>query len=136
MSVQPFSASGKSFCIHEWQGSGPSTLHVHYSDDEAWHVLDGELTFRFRDRTETAGPGSTVVVPAGMPHTYSANESARYLIMFTPRIAAPISVLHADRDPAHQHDLYLPGAVPKVELPFHADDFNSLLILVSRPMIF
>ena len=106
MSIQPFSASGKSFCIHEWRGSGPSTLHVHYSDDEAWHVLDGELSFRFRDRTETAGPGSTVFVPAGMPHTYTAKQGARYLIMFTPRIAALISALHADRDPAHQHDIY------------------------------
>src|SRR6185312_1990583 len=56
----PFSAAGKSFEIHEWRGSGPATLHVHYSDDEAWHVPEGELTFRYADRTESAGPGTTV----------------------------------------------------------------------------
>jgi hypothetical protein len=39
---------------------------VHHSDDEAWHVLDGELAFRYTDRTETAGPGTTVFVPAGV----------------------------------------------------------------------
>ena len=28
-------ATGQSFEIHEWKGSGPDYLHVHYSDDEA-----------------------------------------------------------------------------------------------------
>src|ERR1700687_1692372 len=50
-----FSASGNSFGVHEWRGSGPATLHVHHSDDEAWHVLDGELTFRYSDRVESVG---------------------------------------------------------------------------------
>lgn len=63
MKPEPFSASGKSFEIHEWRGSGPATLHVHYSDDEAWHVLEGELTFRYADRTETVSVGGTVFVP-------------------------------------------------------------------------
>lgn len=67
-----FSASGNSFSIREWRGSGPAVLHVHNSDDEAWHVLEGALTFRYADRTETAGAGKTVFVPAGVPHTYVA----------------------------------------------------------------
>ena len=62
--------------------------------------------FRYADRSERAGPGATVFVPAGMPHTYSAGTTARYLIILTPRIAALISALQADRDPAHQHDIY------------------------------
>src|SRR5882762_10537353 len=106
MKAARFSASGTSFGIHEWRGSGPATLHVHNSDDEAWHVLEGELMFRYTDRTESVGPGTTVFVPAGMPHTYSAGAGARYLIILTPRIAALISALQADRDPGHQHDIY------------------------------
>lgn len=106
MPPKAFSASGNSFSIYEWRGSGPATLHVHYSDDEAWHVLEGELTFRYADRSETAGAGTTVFVPAGMPHTYSVAAGARYLIIITPRIAALISALQADRDPDHQHDIY------------------------------
>lgn len=102
----PFSASGNSFSVHEWRGSGPATLHVHLSDDEAWHILEGEVTFRYADRTETVGPGTTVFVPAGTPHTYSAGAGARYLIILTPRIAALISALQADRDPAHQRNIY------------------------------
>lgn len=106
MQTAHFSASGNSFCVHEWRGSGPATLHVHHSDDEAWHVLEGEVTFRYSDRTETLGPGATVFVRAGVPHTYSAGPGARYLIIVTPRIAALISALQSDREPAHQRDIY------------------------------
>jgi quercetin dioxygenase-like cupin family protein len=101
-----FSASGKSFSIHEWRGSGPAILHVHHSDDEAWHVLAGELTFRYADRTENVGAGQTVFVPAGVAHTYTASEGARYLIVLTPRLSALIAALQADRDPAHQQEIY------------------------------
>jgi len=101
-----FSASGNSFSIHEWRGSDPATLHVHHSDDEAWHVLEGELTFRYAGRTETAGPGMTVFVPAGVAHTFSAGAGARYLIILTPRLSALIGALQADRDPARQRKIY------------------------------
>ena len=43
------SAVGTSFVIREWTDPGPSYLHIHLSDDEAWHVLEGSLRFRFRD---------------------------------------------------------------------------------------
>src|SRR5258708_33319279 len=103
MKAARFSASGTSFGIHEWRGSGPATLHVHNSDDEAWHVLDGELNFRYADRTETAGPGTTVFVPAGVAQTYTAGGKARYLIVPTPRLSAMISARQAARDPAPPH---------------------------------
>ena len=101
-----FSAIGTSFSIHEWRGSGPAILHVHHSDDEAWHVLEGQLTFRYADRSETVGPGTTVFVPAGIAHTFSAGEGARYLIILTPKLSALIAALQTDRDPAHQHEIY------------------------------
>ena len=101
-----FSASGASFGIHEWCGSGPATLHVHHSDDEAWHVLEGELTFRYSDRTETASPGTTVFVPAGVAHTYTAGDDARYLIVLTPRLSSLIAALQAEHDPARQREIY------------------------------
>jgi hypothetical protein len=52
------------------------------------------------------GPGTTIFVPAGMPHTYTASQDARYLIVLTPRIEGLIAALQADRDPAHQHDIH------------------------------
>ena len=106
MDRKPFSATGSSFSIHEWRGSGPAHLHVHHDDDEAWHVLEGELTFRYRDRTEIAGAGTTVFVAAGVAHTFTAGPSARYLIVLTPRLSALIAALQADREPGHQREIY------------------------------
>lgn len=106
MKSASFSATGTSFSVHEWRGSGPAILHVHYSDDEAWHVLEGQLTFRYADRTETVGPGTTVFVAAGVAHTYDAGTGARYLIILTPRLSALIAALQADRDSTHQREIY------------------------------
>lgn len=92
MEATRFSASGNSFAIHEWRGSGPALLHFHHSDDEAWHVLEGELVFRYADRTETATHG-----PAGIAHTYVAKEGARYLIILTPRLNGLIADHHSLR---------------------------------------
>jgi mannose-6-phosphate isomerase-like protein (cupin superfamily) len=106
METAAFSASGKSFSIREWRGSGPATLHVHHSDDEAWHVLEGELSFRYRDRTETVSTGKTVFVPAGVAHTYTAAPGARYLIILTPRVSALIAALQAERDFTRHPEIY------------------------------
>ncbi len=89
------SAIGGSFSIHEWSGSGPGYLHVHHSDDEAWHVLEGTLTFRFVDHDVEAPAGTTVFVPAGVAHDYvEAAGPTRYLIVLTPRLRRLVEALH------------------------------------------
>ena len=99
---QPIAAVGLSFDLYEWSGSGPDYLHVHYADDEAWHVLEGSLTFRFRDRQVEAPAGTTVFVPAGVPHAYiDATGTTRYLIILTPRLRQLIAALHGA--PREQH---------------------------------
>jgi len=92
-----FAAAGASFSVNEWRGSGPAALHVHHGDDEAWHVLEGTLHFRFADREVDIGPGGSVFVPAGVPHTYTAVD-ARYLVVLTPRLAALIAELQGAGD--------------------------------------
>ncbi|HJS18448.1 MAG TPA: cupin domain-containing protein [Anaerolineales bacterium] len=90
------SAVGGSFDIYEWSGSGPDYLHVHHSDDEAWHVLEGTLTFRFKEKVVEAPAGTTIFVPAGVLHSYyEAHGPTRYLIILTPRLRDLISALHA-----------------------------------------
>jgi mannose-6-phosphate isomerase-like protein (cupin superfamily) len=91
--AESISATGKSFVIHEWKGSGPGYMHVHYTDDEAWHVLEGTLTFKFIDRIVNAIKGTTVFVPAGVAHTYHADKAARYLIILTPSLNELIAEL-------------------------------------------
>jgi mannose-6-phosphate isomerase-like protein (cupin superfamily) len=99
----PIAATGQSLVIHEWSGSGPDYLHVHHADDEAWHILEGTLTFRFGDREVEAAAGTTVFVPAGAPHTYyETHGPARYLIIMTPRLHDLVSALHVA--PRDQHD--------------------------------
>jgi mannose-6-phosphate isomerase-like protein (cupin superfamily) len=99
----PIAATGTSFDVHEWSGSGPGYLHVHYSDDEAWHVLEGTLTFRLNDREVEAPAGTTVFVPAGVPHDYYESEGpTRYLIILTPRLRELISALESA--PRKQHN--------------------------------
>jgi quercetin dioxygenase-like cupin family protein len=65
-------------------GSGPS-LH-HHDFDEAFYVLDGELTFQLRDELLRAGPGELVFAPRGVPHTFAnlGDAPARQLIVCTP----------------------------------------------------
>jgi|SRR5687768_7143186 mannose-6-phosphate isomerase-like protein (cupin superfamily) len=100
---QPIAASGQSFDIHEWSGSGPDYLHVHYADDEAWYVLEGTLTFKFIDKHIEVPAGTTVFVPAGVPHTYfEASGPTRYLIILTPRLRKLISELESS--PRAQHN--------------------------------
>lgn len=103
--TQRFSATGASFCIREWRGSGPATLHVHHADDEAWHVLEGTLRFRFADRLVEVAAGGTVFVPAGVAHTYEA-VGARYLVMLTPRLVALIDELQRTPDRSRHADIY------------------------------
>ena len=103
--VEAIDAAGQSFSIHEWRGSGPATLHVHYEDDEAWHVLEGTMRFRFADREIEAPAGATVFVPAGVPHTYEADD-ARYLIILTPRLRDLIAELHQSPDPKAHGEIY------------------------------
>lgn len=97
-----FSAIGQSMVIHEWTGSGPPYMHVHYQDDEAWHILEGALTFKFIDHEMIASKGTTVFVPAGVAHTYfDHNESCRYLMILTPRLNDLIAELHETKFADH-----------------------------------
>lgn len=101
----PLVAVGQSFVIREWRGSGPAALHVHHADDEAWHVLQGTLHFRFSDREIDVPAGGTVFVPAGVAHTYQATD-ARYLIILTPRLDALIRELQSTKDRASHSAIY------------------------------
>lgn len=60
-------------------------LH-HHDFDEAFYILDGELTFQLRDELVTARPGELVFAPRGVPHTFAnlTDAPAHQLIVCTP----------------------------------------------------
>lgn len=96
----PISAAGASLVIRRWTESGPTYLHTHLSDDEVWHVLEGSLRFRFLDGEIEACAGTTVFVPAGVPHTYRVAQPGSYLIVLTPRLDQLIARLRTLSDPS------------------------------------
>lgn len=66
-----------------YQGFGPP-LHIHWREDEAFYVLEGEIRVRQGD-DEFAGPGTWVWGPRGVPHAFKVeSEKARALILVTP----------------------------------------------------
>lgn len=60
--------------------------HVHHAHEEGFYVLEGELEFKVDGETLRARTGSFVMVPIGVPHTFSnpGNTPARFLNTFTP----------------------------------------------------
>jgi len=47
--------------------------HVHGDEDDAFYILEGELTFGVEGEDVLAGPGTFVLVPPGLEHTFANN---------------------------------------------------------------
>jgi mannose-6-phosphate isomerase-like protein (cupin superfamily) len=77
------SPDGLSLAEH-WMPFGDSPpLHVHHSEDEIFHVLEGSIRFRVGDRDVVVRSGDSVVAPKGVPHTFrvESEAGARVLVM-------------------------------------------------------
>ena len=48
---------------------GPES-HVHEDEDDAFYILDGELTFLLEEGDLSAPTGTFVLVPPGVKHTF------------------------------------------------------------------
>lgn len=62
-------------------------LHCHRTDDEAWYVLEGEMSFFVGDdQPIPVRAGGVAFGPKGVPHTYrvESGEQARWLAICTP----------------------------------------------------
>jgi quercetin dioxygenase-like cupin family protein len=60
-------------------------LHIHHNEDEAWYVLDGQMTFYVGDEVLEAGAGAFVFAPSGIPHTFTVDvEPTRVLVLASP----------------------------------------------------
>lgn len=82
--------TGGAYSIHDNTippGSPGPRPHIHRDHDEAFYVLEGELTARVGPRTITAPTGSFVMVPRGVVHQPSnpGPEPTRVLLTFSPR---------------------------------------------------
>ncbi len=73
--------------------------HVHEVDDESFFLLQGELTLLGADGERSAGPGSFVDLPHGVPHGFRNDTDAtvRLLVICRPGIQAAEMFRHFDR---------------------------------------
>jgi quercetin dioxygenase-like cupin family protein len=55
-------------------GSSPP-FHLHRTEDELFHVLEGEYRIKVKDQEHRVGAGEVMLIPKGVPHTYRV-ESA------------------------------------------------------------
>ena len=76
--------SGGHVAVVELTGAGRPPLHQH-DFDEAFCVLEGELTFRLGDDVVTRRADELAFAPRGVPHTYAklSGAPARALLVIT-----------------------------------------------------
>jgi quercetin dioxygenase-like cupin family protein len=57
-------------------------LHIHYIEDVAIYVLDGEFTFFWGSEKKEAVPGSFFYQPRGTPHGFRVADGASVRILY------------------------------------------------------
>ena len=79
--------------------------HTHTKEDEAYYVIDGEVTFRVGDESFEARPGSYVFLPRGIQHEWHIHTpEARVLMIFMP--SGMEDFFKALADPVEGDDLH------------------------------
>jgi len=65
---------------------GGPPLHLHWSQEEWFCVIEGKVAFQVGEQRVTLGPGESVLGPRRVPHTFSsvAPTPSRLLIAFAP----------------------------------------------------
>jgi quercetin dioxygenase-like cupin family protein len=59
--------------------------HTHTREDEAYYILEGEITFRVGEQTIESKPGDYVWLPRGIEHSFELKSSqVRALVILTP----------------------------------------------------
>ncbi len=85
--------------------------HVHTREDEVFLVESGDVTFEIAGRQVAAGPGTSVYMPRGVPHTFRIDSPVAQML----GIIAPGDFEHLFRAlsaPADVRALPEPGTVP------------------------
>ncbi|HET6408098.1 MAG TPA: cupin domain-containing protein [Chthoniobacteraceae bacterium] len=80
--------TGGAYCLLEAEvppGGGPPP-HFHTREEEAFYVLEGEITFTVGDRTIVAKAGTFAQIPRKLPHAFKncSTNPARMLIQCSP----------------------------------------------------
>ena len=65
---------------------GGTPPHIHHREDEAFHMLEGSLTFQVGGNTITASAGDFAFLPRGIAHSFKniGDGCAKALVLTTP----------------------------------------------------
>ena len=90
-------------------------LHLHRTEDEVLHVLEGEFRVKVNDQEQRLGAGDVLLTPKGVPHTYRV-ESAQggRCLTITTRGDFERFVRAVSR-PAERPELPAPAGPPSAE---------------------
>ena len=107
--------------------------HIHTREDEVFVVLEGQVVFELDGEWHLAGPGASVYMPRGVPHTFRVKSPvARMLGVMTPgafeQLFRNLSV------PAAQRTLPKPGTVPFDVARVMAEQIRLGTHVVGPPM--
>ncbi len=87
---------------------------MHHNEDEAFWVLEGELTFEVGEETIKASPGSFLFGPKDVPHRYTVESGpVRMLFLLSP--PGFEELIYATSEPAKENALPPPPEGPPSE---------------------
>jgi mannose-6-phosphate isomerase-like protein (cupin superfamily) len=79
-------------------------LHVHHRDDEAFYVVEGEVSLFVGDRHISLTEGQAALAPREVPHSYRVeSDTARWLVINNP--AGFEHFVRAASEPAERDEL-------------------------------
>lgn len=130
-------ATGGAFSVveHPLQpGALAAPPHTHGSVDEYSYVIEGEIGVLLGDETLHAGPGSYVVKPRGIPHTFwnPGTVPARVLEIISPagfeEYFAELGALLASTPPGQPPDMAAVAELAaRYDTTFHLDALPKIV---------
>ncbi|MGZ5339353.1 MAG: cupin domain-containing protein [Thermoleophilaceae bacterium] len=116
-------------------GRVPGGLHRHPRQEERFEVVSGRMRFRSGRRTIVAGPGETVVVPAGVRHDFANAGHEEALVRVEVRPALNMERLFEAAVALAEQKRTTPGGIPKpLDLALFVREFEQEVQGVFPPV--
>jgi quercetin dioxygenase-like cupin family protein len=90
-------------------------LHVHRTEDEVFHVLEGEFRVRVQDREHRLGAGDFLLALKGVPHTYRVESAPEGRCLTITARGDFERFVRAVSRPAERPELPPPAGPPSAE---------------------
>src|SRR5262245_51538540 len=90
-------------------------LHIHRTEDEVLHVVDGDFRVKIQDQEHRLAAGDVLLAPKGVPHTYRV-ESTKGGLCLTITVRGDFErFVRAVSRPAQRPELPEPAGPPSAE---------------------